>query len=191
MLFEVSPLACFGLCLASFHLSEVLLVLLLEPEELRWSTTLLSRPYILAMLCGLLEHLLIRPLYIPTSISLPCLSLGLALVITGELIRKSAWITARASFTHLIKETRRPQHKLVMGGIYSFSRHPGYLGWLIWAVGTQVMLANPFCTVAFGVTGWRFFKVRIPYEEWHLFQLFGEDYAKYRRRVPTRIPFIP
>ena len=28
-------------------------------------------------------------------------------------------------------------------------RHPGYMGWAIWAVGTQLLLANPACTLAF------------------------------------------
>lgn len=30
-------------------------------------------------------------------------------------------------------------------------RHPGYLGWMLWAIGTQVLLINPFCTLAFAV----------------------------------------
>lgn len=32
-----------------------------------------------------------------------------------------------------------------------YIRHPGYLGWLVWAVGTQVMLVNPLCTLLFAV----------------------------------------
>ena len=28
-------------------------------------------------------------------------------------------------------------------------RHPGYLGFLLWSVGTQVLLMNPLCTVGF------------------------------------------
>ncbi len=32
-----------------------------------------------------------------------------------------------------------------------YIRHPGYLGWLVWAVGTQILLANPICTIAFAV----------------------------------------
>lgn len=30
-------------------------------------------------------------------------------------------------------------------------RHGGYLGWLLWAVGTQLLLVNPVCTVGFAV----------------------------------------
>ena len=30
-------------------------------------------------------------------------------------------------------------------------RHPGYLGWYLWAVGTQVLLLNPVSTLLFAV----------------------------------------
>ena len=30
-------------------------------------------------------------------------------------------------------------------------RHPGYAGWLLWVVGTQALLANPLCLVAFPI----------------------------------------
>ena len=48
-------------------------------------------------------------------------------------------------------------------------RHPGYSGFLIWAVGTQVMLCNPLSTVAFTWVLWRFFSKRIPYPAWKIF----------------------
>ena len=30
-----------------------------------------------------------------------------------------------------------------------YIRHPGYLGWFVWAVAGQLLLANPVCAVAF------------------------------------------
>lgn len=33
--------------------------------------------------------------------------------------------------------------------VYAIVRHPAYLGFLVWAIGTQVALGNPLCTVAF------------------------------------------
>lgn len=30
-----------------------------------------------------------------------------------------------------------------------YIRHPGYLGWFVWAVAGQLLLANPITTVAF------------------------------------------
>ena len=76
---------------------------------------------------------------------------GLALVLLGELVRKAGIVTARHNFTHVVQLTRRPQHELVTRGVYAYVRHPGYLGWLLWSVGTQVMLLNPVCTLAFAV----------------------------------------
>lgn len=71
-----------------------------------------------------------------------------------------------------------------------FIRHPGYAGWFLWAVGTQVMLANPVCTVAFTCVVWSFFKSRITAEEWYLVRFFGNAYIQYRQQTATFIPFI-
>ena len=30
-----------------------------------------------------------------------------------------------------------------------YCRHPGYLGWFVWAVGTQLLLVNPLCLTGF------------------------------------------
>ena len=32
-----------------------------------------------------------------------------------------------------------------------YLRHPGYAGWLLWVIGTQALLANPLCLVAFPI----------------------------------------
>ncbi len=74
---------------------------------------------------------------------------GLALVIVGETIRKAAILTAGHNFTHLVQLTRRSQHTLVTHGVYRHIRHPAYLGWLLWCVGTQLLLRNPVCTIFF------------------------------------------
>nr|CAB3485668.1 unnamed protein product [Digitaria exilis] len=74
---------------------------------------------------------------------------------------------------------------------YRFMRHPGYFGFLLWAVGTQVMLCNPVSTVAFTYVLWRFFSKRIHrYEEYFLRQFFGSEYEEYALRVYSGLPFI-
>lgn len=47
-------------------------------------------------------------------------------------------ITAGTSFTHLISYDKRRDHRLVTRGVYSLFRHPSYVGWFWWSVGTQV-----------------------------------------------------
>lgn len=77
---------------------------------------------------------------------------GLALVCLGELLRKLAICTAGRSFTHVIATRRKDQHVLVKHGVYRLCRHPAYLGWLLWAVGTQLLLANPLCAAGFAAS---------------------------------------
>lgn len=186
---EWMALQCFGAVVLFFHTSEVALVLAIEPEEFSRRSFLVSWPYIVAMMCGVSEHMIWRALF-GVSKRIGVWS-GLGFVILGETIRKAAWLTARGSFTHLIKDRRRAQHRLVTHGVYAFARHPGYLGWLLWAVGTQVILGNVVCAVGFAIVAWRFFRERIPIEEWHLLRIFGHRYRIYRDTVPTRIPGIP
>mmetsp|Transcript_20766 Transcript_20766/g.30136 ORF Transcript_20766/g.30136 Transcript_20766/m.30136 type:complete len:114 (+) Transcript_20766:911-1252(+) len=109
----------------------------------------------------------------------------------GEAIRNLAWLTAGNSFTHQIQRKRSESHTLVTNGIYAMMRHPGYLGWYLFFVGTQVMICNPICAVLFVALGHRFFALRIPIEERHLIAMFGNAYSNYRKRTPTWLPGIP
>eukprot|EP00238_Polyblepharides_amylifera_P000951 CAMPEP_0196570580 /NCGR_PEP_ID=MMETSP1081-20130531/722_1 /TAXON_ID=36882 /ORGANISM="Pyramimonas amylifera, Strain CCMP720" /LENGTH=147 /DNA_ID=CAMNT_0041887107 /DNA_START=189 /DNA_END=632 /DNA_ORIENTATION=+ len=119
-------------------------------------------------------------------------NIGLALLVAGEIVRKWGFITAKGSFTHDIK-TEKDEHRgiLVTSGIYRYIRHPGYLGWFIWSISTQVLLLNPISAVLFAYVSWKFFESRIPYEECLLTRFFGEDYYEYKLKTKTWIPFIP
>eukprot|EP00002_Diphylleia_rotans_P040979 TRINITY_DN985_c0_g2_i3.p1 TRINITY_DN985_c0_g2~~TRINITY_DN985_c0_g2_i3.p1 ORF type:complete len:147 (-),score=32.86 TRINITY_DN985_c0_g2_i3:250-690(-) len=99
-------------------------------------------------------------------------------------------MTAGQSFTHEVATRRKEYHHLMKSGIYSIARHPGYMGWFMWAIGTQILLANPICLVIYSVIAWRFFDERIYFEEYMLLQFYGREYAEYQRQVPTGIPFI-
>ncbi|KAA8497374.1 Protein-S-isoprenylcysteine O-methyltransferase B [Porphyridium purpureum] len=175
-----------------YHVAEVVMVILYNKSELSWSSTLITLPYLLALGIGFVEfglewwwlHEWKRWL------SMPCLLVGTCVTLGADTFRKFAMAHARVSFTHRIKEERRPEHVLVTDGPYAWCRHPAYLGWFWWSMGTQIMLANPVCCLLFAVLAWRFFKIRIPYEEYYLEQMFGEAYAIYKLKTPTRIPFI-
>mmetsp|Transcript_18687 Transcript_18687/g.52514 ORF Transcript_18687/g.52514 Transcript_18687/m.52514 type:complete len:196 (-) Transcript_18687:848-1435(-) len=184
-------LQLFGVLLAFYHVSEFTLAAVFMRQQLSWSSWLITKPYCLAMGTGLLEFWLESWLWPQlkqlTSISL----LGLVLAVLGETIRKAGMVTAGRNFTHTIQSQKSPQHQLVTWGIYRFVRHPGYLGWFLWSVGTQVLLVNPFCAIGFAIVAWRFFKARLRYEEALLVNFFGLDYVDYRARTPTYIPFLP
>lgn len=86
---------------------------------------------------------------------------------------------------------RRPQHVLVTRGVYALVRHPGYAGWMLWAVGTQLLLCNPACVLLFAAASWRFFDRRCRYEDRLLAGFFGPAFDEYRAAVPSGIPFVP
>jgi len=48
-----------------------------------------------------------------------------------------------------VRFERHDRHVLVRHGVYAWVRHPGYLGFLLWAAGTQLLLANPACLALF------------------------------------------
>ena len=175
-----------------FHASEVCLVLMYGPQEFSYQSLLLSKQYIAALAAGLIEFGLgwmVIP-HIKRDVAAVTVPLGMLMIFTGEALRKLAWITARRAFTHLIREERQKDHALVTHGVYSMCRHPGYLGWSLWAVGTQVMLGNPVCVILYSVVSWRFFQDRIAYEECMLRRMFGQHYAAYALKVPSGLPWI-
>lgn len=81
-------------------------------------------------------------------------------------------------------------HVLVTHGVYSLFRHPSYVGWFYWSIGTQIILLNPFCTIAYTAASWLFFKERVEFEEIALLNFFGQHYCDYQQKVGTGLPFI-
>nr|CAG4650444.1 EOG090X0CFU [Sida crystallina] len=187
-----SSLGWYICIMAFFHFSEFLVTSLIRPQNLSTDSFLLnhSKAYGIAALVSWLEYLVelciiptLKGLYWPSII-------GIALCIGGEIIRKVAMLTAGSNFDHLIRLNREEKHQLVTSGIYSWCRHPSYVGWFYWSVGTQLVLCNPLCTLAYSLVSWRFFSERIFEEEITLLNFFGDDYEAYQQTVPTGLPFI-
>jgi len=116
--------------------------------------------------------------------------IGFLCILVGQVARSTAMAKAGRSFNHLVQSTKRDDHVLVTSGIYAFSRHPSYFGFFWWGLGTQLVLGNHFCFVAYGVVLWLFFAKRIRNEEVFLVKFFGMDYENYRKRTGVWIPFI-
>jgi protein-S-isoprenylcysteine O-methyltransferase len=87
-----------------------------------------------------------------------------------------------SNFTHLVQFSKSSTHELVTGGVYRVARHPGYMGWFWWSIGTQMVLQNPLCVCAYAYAGHTFFAERIPAEERALVHFFGKQYVLF---IPT------
>jgi len=160
---------------------------------------LFSWPYALAMAAAVVEYLVEStllsrwnqsqrssspspPFLVPFS-KTATTTAGCLLVLLGEALRKAAMLTAASSFTHDLAWKRVREHRLVTMGVYSWMRHPGYAGFALWAVGTQVLLRNPLCAIAFALVVSQFMRVRMEAEEALLVGFFGVEYERYAKRV--------
>ncbi|CAI5711593.1 unnamed protein product [Peronospora destructor] len=182
----------YALALGFFHLMEFMLTAAYRPTNVSYKSFLLnhSREYHLAVLLSCVEfwlelyfvpmwklHPLVRPV-------------GMVFVIGGQFFRMAAMSTAANNFSHRIEYFKRKEHRLVTHGVYRFIRHPSYLGWFWWIVGSQILLANPVCALGYTLVAWSFFRDRIPYEEQLLLGFFPNEYPAYKARTFSGIPFV-
>lgn len=186
---------CFGvyfLFMSTFHYSEYLTISLTNPETLSTDTFLLNHsiPYIIAATSSWLEFLI--EVYFCPQIkeNLIIILIGVTICTTGEILRKLAIITASKSFNHIVQYHKSEDHVLVTHGVYSLMRHPSYGGWFWWSIGTQIILANPICTVLYAIVSWKFFQKRILIEEVTLVNFFLDKYIEYQKTTPTGVPFV-
>ena len=127
--------------LAMFHLSEYITTGLSNPQNLSFDSFLVNHSvqYWAAMLVSWLEYISLNFLFpdLKSSLSLVTYT-GLLVCLLGEVTRKLAMLHAGRNFNHLVQSHKSRDHKLVTTGIYSLVRHPSYVGWFLWSVGTQV-----------------------------------------------------
>lgn len=225
IIYERSPLwrlPFFLSALSIFHSLEFYVTARHNPPAATLSAFLLDngRAYNIAHLCAFSEcflhfqPFLPAPEYLfPQTDAAPWVALGLGFMIVGQTIRTAAMAQAGTNFNHVVQSFRKENHVLVTDGVYRFTRHPAYLGFFWWGLGTQVVLGNVVCLVGYAVVLWRFFKKRIdskfkpnssPHdgadmltplfttveEEEYLIRFFGQDYVKYKQQTGVGIPFI-
>ena len=111
------------------------------------------------------------------------IGVGIGLVGFGLFVAAVVALVRRGGFDGLVAT------RLVTDGVFGFSRHPQNLGWALillgFAVGSRSAVALVL-VVLFGVFAHRYAQL----EEKHLLERFGDEYARYCRRVPTyaRLP---
>lgn len=200
---------CFVATLSIFHYLEFYATARYNPSDAKLSSFLLSSngsAYNIAHASALIEfsvrnwllsgqrswlesplHLPILLPIVPPNLSLP---LGFMLVAIGQGVRTVAMAEAGKSFNHIIQSRKKDDHVLIKSGIYRVLRHPSYFGFFWWGLGTQILLGNHICFLAYAGILWKFFAARIVKEEQFLVKFFGQDYVRYRERTPVLIPFI-
>ncbi|CBQ71790.1 related to STE14-farnesyl cysteine carboxyl-methyltransferase [Sporisorium reilianum SRZ2] len=177
---------------ATFHMLEFSVTASYNPTRLFSDSFLLNNGvhYHIAHLFALLEFSLTAHLYPSTKAPSLFTLAGIVLIVAGQTLRSMAMIHAHNNFSHVLAHRKRTDHQLVTTGVYAWTRHPSYVGFSYWAVGTQLMLGNKLAALGFVGTLWLFFSRRIRTEEQSLVEFFGSEYEEYRRRVGTGLPFI-
>jgi len=168
------------LFVAEFHCSELILAVWRRRKsgKVTWRNALVSGPLLLAYCLAAMEFVVGRRV-VPYTVQ----ATGVGMMVLGECIRKMAVITAGQSFSHQIVEVRQsPEHRLVTHGIYGYHRHPSYVGYFVFVIGSMVALGNWICAALFGWVLYIFFDRRLAFEEATLQKRFPEWQA-YSRRV--------
>jgi protein-S-isoprenylcysteine O-methyltransferase len=182
----------YAISLLVFHLLEFVLTALYNPRFCTADSFLVnhSRAYTIAAVVSWIEFW-VELFFAPglKGISLNIM-LGGVLVFAGQCCRTLAMHTAGTNFHHIVQTRRDSRHRLVTTGIYAIFRHPSYFGWFWWSVGTQVLLGNPICVVAYTAASWRFFADRIPFEEAALQNMYPKEYPGYCKRTMVGIPLL-
>ena len=105
---------------------------------------------------------------------------GLCVGLIGDLIFLISVLCMKDSWRAGIPEEDRTA--LVIGGIYSFSRNPAFLGFDLQYIGVLLMFCN-LLTGMFTIFAIVMLHMQILQEERYLSAAFGEAYLAYRRRV--------
>jgi protein-S-isoprenylcysteine O-methyltransferase Ste14 len=79
---------------------------------------------------------------------------------------------------------------IVTQGPYRVVRHPGYLGTILFWVGSGLALANWIAMLAVAALLFIVYSYRIHSEESMLLTIFGERYQEYRKHTWKLVPFL-
>ncbi|KAJ8971636.1 hypothetical protein NQ317_015912 [Molorchus minor] len=118
---------------------EFIAIAVVQPKQVSTDSFVInhSLQYIVAAVTSWLEFFIEAYLF-PGMKQIYWLSdIGLAICIAGEILRKVSIFTAGSSFHHLVQCEKSEDHVLVTHGVYKWFRHPSYVGWFYWSIGTQ------------------------------------------------------
>ncbi len=80
------------------------------------------------------------------------------------------------------------EQSLVKNGVYRHVRHPMYTSLWLWAFSMPLLLHNLFAGAIFLVVFGSFYVARVPIEEAHMAEKFGEEYEEYMENTGRLLP---
>jgi protein-S-isoprenylcysteine O-methyltransferase Ste14 len=83
----------------------------------------------------------------------------------------------------------RKEGKLVTTGIYAYTRHPQYVGFLLITLGLNVQWLTIITLILWPILGFLYYRLAKS-EDKDMEEQFGEEFRKYRQEVPAFIPRI-
>lgn len=187
----------FAFLISVFHVLEFTMTSLFHTDSISFDSFLLnhSRDYHAALIAAVIEFWVEFIIFNcilgwqMKSVNFICI-IGALIMMGGQALRTTAMIQCGRNFTHLVSDTKRAEHVLVKHGTYKFCRHPSYLGWFWWSLGSQIVLCNPVCFAAYFYASYKFFATRVEWEEENLLAFFGDEFREYHKNTPTLIPFV-
>lgn len=113
--------------------------------------------------------------------------LGLVILVPSTLLALWArWELGKMwSATPMVKE----HHELRTSGPYGLTRHPIYTAILGMLLGSACVMGSGLVLLGLGMSI-AVLALRVRHEEKLMTQTFGEQYLRYKRRVPQLLPFL-
>lgn len=112
---------------------------------------------------------------------------GATLIIGGVILFASAQLNLGASWQVGIDERHKPG--MVSNGLYSYSRHPIFLGFLTLFTGYAAMLPTALSLILL-LGAYIGFRTQADTEEAYMLRTYGDPYRDYTRRVGRFLPGV-
>ncbi len=113
---------------------------------------------------------------------------GLAVFVAGFALRWSAILQLGKGFT--VDVSIGKEHQLKQSGLYSFIRHPSYLGLVLEFLGYSLLINSWYPLVIINVPILLALHRRMNIEEELLVSHFGEAYTNYKKRSWRLVPYL-
>ena len=127
-------------------------------------------------------------LRISRSIVVPVFWIGIALMISGSLLRRHCFRMLGESFTGDVRAS--PDQQVVTRGAYSLLRHPSYTAGILMNAGTGLALGSWASVLLITAITLAVYAYRISVEERALLAAIGEPYREFMSTRKRLIPFL-